>query len=307
MTNSKLVVAAIAALGLFTANKASAQDDPCAGGGEEMGGEGEGEGNPCAGGTEESGGDGMAATTAAGEEMAAEGLPGYPQAVIDRPGVLPKGVLEVTADLPITYIKILDTSATGVGLGIGARYGLAPKIDAQLTYSFSLKDFEIKGPLGVVAQYEITTSDKLRVAARVSTGLDFNGIDLTDGSSKVEFAGVGVGLNLQYKITPKIAVFTNGDHLSLGGSDFPKPVSLNLPIGFGFQANEKINVFAQTSIGTIGLSPSGNVLISDITPFQLGGTFSPDNKLDIGAALTFLDLQHAGDALAVTLHAAFRM
>ena len=49
------------------------------------------------------------------------------------------------------------------------------------------------------------------------------------------------------------------------------------------------------------------MLISDITPFQLGGTFSPDNKLDIGAALTFLDLQHAGDALAVTLHAAFRM
>lgn len=248
-------------------------------------------GDPCGGG--DGGGGGEMAATGGEETPAGEGLAGYPQAVIDRPGVLPKGVLEVTGNVPI-----LIKPDTAISLGLGARYGLAPKIDAQITYGFSLKEFEIKGDLGVVAQYDVKTSEKLRVAARLSTGYSVVG---------EAFDGVGLGLNLQYKLTPKVAVFTNGDHLSLGGADFPKPVAINLPIGFGFQANEKIWAWAQTSIGSIGLSPSGNVLISDITPLSLGASFSPSNKLDVGASLNFLDLQHAGDFFGIGLHAALRM
>ena len=293
MKNTKLVVAAFAALTL-TAGQALAQSeeeggDPCGGGEEGMGGD------PCGGGEEGGGGDtgdGMAATSM-DEAAGGEGLAGYPQAVIDRPRVLPKGVLEATVDLPI-----LIKPDTAIAVGLAARYGLAPKLDAQLSYGFSLKEFEIKGDLGVAVQYSLAESDKLGVAARVTTGYSVVG---------EAFDGVGLGVNLQYKITPKISVFTPGDQITMGGADFPKPVSINLPVGFGFQANEKIWAWAATSIGTIGLSPSGNTLISDLTPVQVGASFSPSNKLDVGATLDFLDVQHAGDFFGIGLHAAIRM
>lgn len=290
MTNSKLVIAALAALSL-TAGRAYAEGDD--------------EGNPCGGGEETAnpcgGGEAMPAPEPTAEAAADTGLAGYPQAVIDRPGVLPKGMLEVTGDVPIVRISItvlgVTASSTGVGLGLAARYGIAPKIDGQLGYGFSLKDFEIKGNLSAAFQYDVKTDDKLRVAARLTTGYSVL------GSS---FDGLGLGVNLQYKITPKIAVFTPGDQLTMGGSDFPKPVAINLPVGVGFQANEKINAFASTNIGTIGLSPSGNAFIGDVIPLTVGGTFSPSNKLDVGASFA-ADLKTVGDAFLFNIHAAMRM
>jgi hypothetical protein len=296
--NSKLVVAAIAARGR-TARQAYAQDP-----GDEEGGV-EAEGSVDAGdGTVE--GEGSVAVTTPDADMdgaVMEGIAGYPQAVIDRPGVLPKGVLEITADLPI----LVKPSPVSLALGIGARYGLAPKIDAQISYAFALKEFEIKGDLGLGLQYDLATNDKMRAALRVTTGLDLNGFDAATGDSKVQFNGIGLGVNFQYKLTPKVAVFTPGNQLTMGGADFPKPVAINLPIGFGFQASPELWAWASTSIGTFGLSPSGNVLISDITPASIGASFSPSNKMDVGASLDFFDLQHAGDFLAISLHAALRM
>lgn len=300
MTNSKLVVAAIAALGLtagFSASKAYAQDDPCGGGGEE------GMGDPCGGGGEgEGGGEATAPETTAASEDGGAMAGDYPQAVDARPRVLPKGMLEVTgaldyARLSLTVAGVTATSDS-IGLGLGARYGIAPKIDGALSYGFSLKDFEIKGDLGVALQYSLSESDKMGMAAKVTTGYSVVG---------EEFSGVGLGVNLIYRLTPKISVQTPGDQLTMGGSDFPKPVAINLPVGFGYQANEKINAYLMTSIGTIGLSPSGNTLISDATPITVGGSFSPSNKLDIGAMLSFPDVQHAGDFLVVGVNAAMRM
>lgn len=290
MTNSKLVVAALAALSL-TAGRAYAEgDDPCGadpcGGGEEMA-------NPCGGGEGGEGGEAMSAEGGAAEDGAAM-AGGYPQAVIDRPAVLPKGMLEVTGLVPL----LVKPSPLSAGLVLGARYGVAPKIDAALSYGFSLKEFEIKGDLGVAVQYSVIEEAKMLLAAKVSTGYSVVG---------EEFSGVGLGAYFQYNITPKIAVISPGDQITIGFSDGIKPLSLNLPIGFGFQANEKIYAFANTSIGTIGLSPSGNSLISDITPLQVGATFSPSNMLDVGASVIFPDVQSAADFIGVGLQAAYRM
>lgn len=294
MTKSKLVVAAFAALSL-TAGNAFAQDegdpcgDPCAG-------------DPCAG-DPCGGGDGTGAAPDDGSgamEEGAEGIAGYPQAVIDRPRVLPKGVLEATADVGIARISIEGLgSATGVGLGLSGRYGIAPKLDATLSYGFSLKEFEIKGDLGLDVQYSLAESEKMGVAARVSTGYSVVG---------EAFSGVALGLNLIYRVTPKIGVGTNGGHLVLGFADGVKPVSLNLPVQVEFQANEKINVFLATQIATIGLSPSGTAIIGrDGIPLTVGGSFSPSNKLDIGAAFTAPDLEFLADIFVVDIFARIRM
>lgn len=301
MTNSKLVIAALAALSL-TAGRAYAQGDddgnPCGGG--------EAGGNPCGGGGDDAGGTtataGGDATTATPTPAADTGEAGYPQSMIDRPRVLPKGMLEASADVDIARLSItvlgVTASSTSVGLGLAARYGLAPKIDALVGYGFSLKDFEIKGDLHAAVQYSLAESAKMGLAARVSTGYSVL------GSS---FDGIGLGVNFQYKVTPKIGITSPGDQITMGFSDGIKPMSLNLPVGLNFQANEKINAFLLTSIGTIGLSPSGNSLISDITPLTLGATFSPSNKMDVGASIGFLDLQHAGDAFIIGIRAAMRM
>ena len=152
---------------------------------------------------------------------------------------------------------------------------------------------------GVEVQYSLAESEKMGVAVRVSNGF---------GVGSEEFAGLGLGLNLIYRITPQLAVYTDCAHLSFGGADFPKPVSINLPIGFQFQANEKINAFLSTSIANIGLSPSGTVLIGrDVTPLNLGAWFSPSNMLDVGAMFSSFNLEDTADLYMISLMANYRM
>ena len=208
--------------------------------------------------------------------------------------MLPKGLLEAKGMLGLTNIS------DAIGLGIGAHYGVAPKIDAGLFYAFALKEFEIKGDLTFTAQYSLTESEKMGLAARISTGYSLVG---------ESFDGVGLGLNLIYRVTPKISVGTNGDHISLGGTDFPKPVKINLPVQVGYQVDDKINAFVGTTLATIAVSPSDGTTIigADVTPLDVGATFSPSNKLDVGAMFSTLNLADTADLYLITVMAAFRM
>jgi hypothetical protein len=304
MKKTKLVVAALAGLCL-TAGQAFAQEEGDTEGEEVMEGDGEGTGDDGTGDTTAAPDDGM------GEEpdmAGAAGLAGYPQAVIDRPRVLPKGVLEARADLAIAYLKIGDSSSTGIGLGLSARYGLAPKIDATLGYSFALKEFEIKGDLAIGAAYSLTESDKMGVAVRVDTGINLNGVN-DEGESAVKFGGVALGLDLIYRVTPKIGIGTRGGHLVLGFADGVKPISFGIPVQVEFQANEKINAFLGTQVANIAISPSEGTAVfgRDGLPLTIGGTFSPSNKLDIGLQFVAPDLEFVADFFAINLHAAMRM
>ena len=46
-------------------------------------------------------------------------------------------------------------------------------------------------------------------------------------------------------------------------------------------------------------------LISDFTPLNLGAWFAATKNIDVGGALSFFDVQNAGDFWAITLGARY--
>ena len=112
---------------------------------------------------------------------------------------------------------------------------------------------------------------------------------------------------MAYDLAPKFAVFTGGNQLGLGlirdMDGAPTPITLAVPVGVEVQATPNVFAYAETTVATFGLSDADNLYISDITPAQIGAFFSPSNKLDVGVAATFFDLQHAGDLYAISVAA----
>ena len=99
----------------------------------------------------------------------------WPQSVIDRPYVVPAGTIAAGANLGIAKLSFTFTdpvtgmtttsSSTGEGMGISATYGISDELNAGLLYSFSLNEFEIKGPLTIYGAYKLAHSAKMTVAA----------------------------------------------------------------------------------------------------------------------------------------------
>jgi hypothetical protein len=260
---------------------------------------------PAAGGTVEAGagaevsaggaGAGMEATAAAsgGASMA------WPQAVIDRPYVLPASKIAAGGDLVIAKVSFTDpvsgmtTTSTGEGLGIIAGYGVTDKITAGLTYAFSLNEFEIKGPLTLYGEFQLAHSAKMSVAASASFTYDL----------AAETMGLAAGLGLRYNVAPKIAVFTGapfgpgpvGQHLSIDLD--PTNISFDVYGGAGFQATPQIFAYLSTNLAHIKISGDMNANAffgADFIPLSLGGVFALNKNLDIHAGFNLVDLKEIG-------------
>lgn len=236
-------------------------------------------------------------------------VPAWSKSVIDRPLTVLKGKLGVRADLLIAHasITILGTTAssTAEGLGVGAAYGISDKFEVGGSYSFTLNEFEIKGPLTLFGAFSLVHSAKLDIGASADVVIDL----APDTATETIHAGLAV----RYKIAPKFAVFTGtpwapgplGQHLSIGLNDGARK-SFSLPIGFGMQATPELFAYLSTNLLDITLSdvPDGAdrvTSIADYTPLTLGGFFAINKNIDAAASLSFFDLQNAGDFWAISL------
>jgi len=219
--------------------------------------------------------------------------------IIKRPLTLKKGMIAARGDLSILKITTVSTgtppvtsSATGVALGIGAGYGISDKLEAGISYGLSLKSFEAKGPLSVYGLFSIKDSPKMRVAAGAQFGYNL-------ASEKL---GIGAGLAFQYHLNDKMMVYMPPTHLQIGLD--PTAVSINLPVGFAFQATPNIHAYAQTNLFDIGIEPSGTAFIfADSIPLTVGAWYSPSNKMDIGASIGAIDLPEIADLFVFTVSA----
>ncbi len=223
----------------------------------------------------------------------------WSMSIIDRPLNLLKGMIRVDADLGILKINIpaippatSGSSLTGVALGVGAGYGISDKLEAGVSYAISLKEFEAKGPLSLYGLFNLVHSDKMRISAGASFGYNL-------ASEKI---GIGAGLAFQYHLAPKMMVFMTPTHLSIGLD--PTVAAINLPVGFGFQATPNIFAYAETNLFDIGLKPSGSAFIfADRTPLTVGGSYSPSNKMDLGASINASNLPDIADLFVITVYA----
>jgi len=124
--------------------------------------------------------------------------------------------------------------------------------------------------------------------------------------------GIALGMFFQYNLSEKMALYTPGGHLraqfiaedpdAAGPLAAPKPIDLNLPVGFAYQASKNIYAFAQTSIATINISNSATAIIfADATPLTVGAFYSMSNKMELGAQIATGDVPHIGDAFAFSV------
>jgi hypothetical protein len=279
---------------------------------------------PAAGGTTEAGGEVQTPAGGAGAGMeATAGASGgatmaWPKEIIDRPLTVLAGKIGAGADLGIAHVSVtvagMTASSTGEGLGLIGAYGVSDKLEVGGSYSFSLNEFEIKGPLTLFGNFNLTNNGKLAVGAGAGLVIDFAGVDAMGGSATN--LALDAGLGVRFKLAPKFALFTGnpyapgllGNHLHLGLSG-DEGKFFSIPVGFAMQATPELFAFIDTTIATILISDPGMgdrvSLISDFTPLNIGAWYAVNKNIDAGATISFLDVQHAGDFWGITLGARY--
>jgi hypothetical protein len=209
-------------------------------------------------------------------------------------------MIRVDADLLIVKIAGFPAMSpipaidgtTLVGLRAGAGYGVSDKLEVGGSYAITLKDFEAKGPLSAYGLFNLKNDPKLRISAGASLTYDL----------AAESFGIVGGLAAQYHLNDKMMVFMPATHLQLGID--PTDISIQIPVGFGFQANDNIFASAETSLATIGIDPSGSAFIfADVTPLTLSAFYSPSNKMDFGVSFLMPNVPDVADIFAITLSA----
>lgn len=239
----------------------------------------------------------------------------WSRSVIDRPVTLPTGKLGAGAQLQIARASLGPLgSATATGLGIVGGYGINDKLSVGGSYSFTLDEFEIKGPLSIYGAYTLVDNGKLTIGASADVVFNFNGSDGMGGSSTD--TTIHAGLAARYKIAPQLAVFTGspwtpgplGQHLSLGLNE-GAPKTFSIPVGVGFQATPELFAFANTTLATIMLSDPGMgdrvSFIGDLIPLTIGAFYSVTPNIDAVVAFDMPDVPSVGDLFAVTVGARY--
>lgn len=280
---------------LCAASTAFAQDEPPAGGDPPPTTDPVGNGN----------GSGNAATV--GASMGAT-MGQWPKEIIARPLTLPKSVIGLYGVFDIakrTVVTVSGTppmattsSSTSEALQVGAGFGVSDLITLGGEYTLTLNSFEAKGPLTFYGAYRLLHDAKMSAALSVSFTEDFN------ASAQTLHAGLG----FRYLVAPKIALFTgtpiapgHSDHLAIGLNS-KAPITFSIPVGVALQASPELFAFVDTTIATFGISNSSNAfLFSDFIPFEVGALYAANKTVDVGAALSFIDLKHAGDFFFIGL------
>src|SRR6185436_12572204 len=158
--------------------------------------------------------------------------PRWPRGVIDRPLTLPGQLVLAGGDVIGLNTVVMSPAGSTTSMGwladVALGYGVNDDLEINAitpNYTFTLKDFEIKGPLDIGVGYKLlrgAAGGKLEMIARAISGYDLN-------ASAVR--PVRLGLHVQYNLTPTLAVFTHDIGLGNAGISIavdgdPKPISL---------------------------------------------------------------------------------
>lgn len=218
----------------------------------------------------------------------------YPIQIFDRPFALPAGAWQAGLNF------FADEAFDGIGTEVVGSYGVMDALQVDLSYAFSLKDFEAKGDLLVGGNYVYYESGPITGMAVASVGYSF----LAEGLAPLE-----VGSLIWYAITDKIAVYSvPAISIALEEADGGfRPVFLSVPAIVALQATPNIYAEVATQIATIDISDSANGFFgADFIPLEVTGFFSPNNMLDVGAGVSWFDLSDDAGSLTFLVLARYR-
>ena len=220
----------------------------------------------------------------------------YPTAVIDRPLELPKGMLELHANIFASLSKGFD----GIGgetiggpfkptfLGLGAAYG----VDGHLQLGISTTGFCLTGSSGgcdkvfddiaIEAAYGVLHQKGLELS--LQAGVQFARFDATE---------VALGLGVDLKVTSGQFAIRAGPKLQFGLTqrDGLNREYLQIPIIFVFQADQHLALEAGVALN-LGIDPPDGVGFGNWLgiPVQVGALYAVDKHLDLGATFGFSNL-----------------
>jgi hypothetical protein len=219
-----------------------------------------------------------------------------PQEIIMRPLTTPGGQITAAGDFGILIAP--DPIGTAMGLGLGGFYGVNEQLEVGASYGFSLKEFEAKGDLNVTAAFSILEGN-LAVAADAGFGYSL----LAEGLEPLT-----AGAEVRFRLNDQLAVYSPGHQLRIALEGDPKPITLGLPVGVGYQASPQLFAFVATEVANISISNSSTVVFgADYIPLTAGAFFSPSNTMDLGGSIGWFDLKEASDFIVINLSARLHM
>lgn len=179
-----------------------------------------------------------------------------------------------------------------------ARYGLSRDAELSLQYGFTLREFETKGGLVLGGAYDLLRSNTLSIAADASFGYNL----LTKALLPVR-----LGLETQVNLLDTLTIGTRGQQLSIALEGDTKPIDFILPVTLTYQVQSRVAAGLGTTLMSLGLAESSSMyLLDDYFPFELFVMTAISRSVDLGANVTFVNLQATSDifyaTLGLTLH-----
>lgn len=213
---------------------------------------------------------------------------GQPEQIISRPRTLPGGELEVGGGVDLTQVSVSTptgtTHNTSIAAPLGLGYGINDDFEVRGFYAVSLRpEFTGKTFFDLRLAYTFLRQGPTTAAAQVRSGIDL-------GNNTVR--PLRLGVNAQYNFTYNFALFTPGEQLTATLSGSPHAISLDLPVGVGWQATGQVFASLTTNVAHLNIANSSNaIILSDMIPISAAVFYSLSNALDLGAHLD-TDLDH---------------
>jgi len=244
---------------------------------------------------------------------------GWSDVIIDNGLVMPPsdlglygimGVARTTTEEPpvppaTMGIKNIDT-AFDLTAGIG--YGVNDQITVGGQYTFPVANgdgaFKNVGSLVGYGGYAALRDAKMALVV----GADIQ-LDVLAQTTGILHAGV----SFKYRLAPKV-IFYSGNPLAPGpygqqlviGLNNSSAVALDVPVGFGFQGNPKLFLWAQTALAHIKIANTANMFFAaDYLPLQVGALYRAAKDVDVGGFVDFPDLENISHFFAVGVTARY--
>ena len=226
----------------------------------------------------------------AGGSLVEEPMPKvYPIELNRRPLTLPADTWGISSMLG--FYNDLDHGF----INVGGSYGVMDELQIGFLTHKGIEfmpEFKVPNSLVVGVDYALYSEGDWDI----STGLD---LPLSFRKEAEFIPYLSFDFYSRYKLLgSRLAIRTGSGFLKFDFSgDFG--MTLNLPIGLSYQANETFNVAVLTHLLTISLGGDGEVVsIVDRTPLNIYFNFALGNNLDIGAGL-MTDLQNSGNTTII--------
>jgi hypothetical protein len=220
----------------------------------------------------------------------------HPDAIIDRPRTMPAGEYEVFDELARLLMTTVNPSDPGdrvtrrtTSLAIGGAAGITDELDVRIAVPIELRPaLSMDQLVSFGAGYTIVRGDAVTAAVRVDGGIEQGGAPISP---------IQIGIDVQWRIAARVALFADERQLTIGVSGDTRPVRLALPLGVGVQASDRLYLALETRLARFGLHDSGtSYVLVDATPLSGSVYLTCARTVDVFARAAFADLGRAGDS-----------